>query len=34
MDDIISHSLPLRDFQQGIDLVTEGAKSLKVALKP
>ena len=34
MDDIISHSLPLSDFQKGIDLVTEGSKSLKVALKP
>ena len=34
MDDIISHTLPLSDFQKGIDLVTEGSKSLKVALKP
>lgn len=34
MDDIISHSLPLSDFQKGIDLVTAGTKSLKVALKP
>ena len=34
MDTIISHQLPLQDFQQGIDLVAAGNKSVKVTLKP
>lgn len=34
MDDIISHTLPLSDFQKGLDMVYDGSKSLKVALKP
>ena len=31
---IISHQLPLSDFQHGIDLVEAGDKSVKVTLKP
>lgn len=34
MDDIITHSLPLSDFQRGIDLVAAGDKSVKVTLLP
>jgi threonine dehydrogenase-like Zn-dependent dehydrogenase len=34
MDYIISHELPLADFQHGIDLVEAGDKSVKVTLKP
>ena len=34
MDDIVSHTLPLEDFQSGFDMVTSGAGSVKVALKP
>ncbi len=34
MDAIISHQLPLTDFQHGIDLVEVGNKSVKVTLKP
>ena len=34
MDYIISHQLPLSDFQHGIDLVAAGNKSVKVTLKP
>ncbi len=34
MDYIISHQLPLADFQKGIDLVEAGDKSVKVTLKP
>lgn len=34
MDDIITHQLPLSDFQQGIDLVAAGNKSVKVTLRP
>jgi threonine dehydrogenase-like Zn-dependent dehydrogenase len=34
MDYIISHQLPLTDFQKGIDLVAAGNQSVKVTLKP
>ena len=34
MDDIISHKLPLSDFQAGIDMVLDGSRSVKVALSP
>jgi threonine dehydrogenase-like Zn-dependent dehydrogenase len=34
MDTIISHQLPLEKFQEGIDLVAAGDKSVKVTLKP
>ena len=34
MDEIISHQMPLADFQKGIDLVAVGNKSVKVTLKP
>lgn len=34
MDDIITHRLPLADFQTGIDLVADGSKSIKVTLEP
>lgn len=34
MDRIISHKLPLSDFQSGIDMVLDGSSSVKVALSP
>jgi threonine dehydrogenase-like Zn-dependent dehydrogenase len=34
MDEIITHQLPLADFQRGIDLVAAGNKSVKVTLLP
>jgi threonine dehydrogenase-like Zn-dependent dehydrogenase len=34
MDQIITHELPLSEFQRGIDLVASGAESIKVILKP
>lgn len=34
MDRIISHKLPLEDFEQGIALVADGSASLKVTLRP
>jgi len=34
MDQIITHQLPLTDFQQGIDLVTSAKSSIKVTLTP
>ncbi len=34
MERIITHQLPLADFQQGIDLVARGDKSIKVTLQP
>ena len=34
MDDIVTHQLPLIDFQKGIDLVADGSKSIKVTLEP
>jgi threonine dehydrogenase-like Zn-dependent dehydrogenase len=34
MDDIITHRLPLADFQTGIDLVADGSQSIKVMLEP
>lgn len=34
MDQILTHSMPLADFQKGIDLVASGAKSVKVTLRP
>jgi threonine dehydrogenase-like Zn-dependent dehydrogenase len=34
MDEIITHTLPLADFQQGIELVAAGTQSIKVALLP
>ncbi|GAA0806090.1 erythritol/L-threitol dehydrogenase [Spirilliplanes yamanashiensis] len=34
MDQICTHQLPLEDFQQGLDLVAEGTKSIKVTLIP
>ena len=34
MDEILSHTLPLTEFQRGLDLVTSGAGSVKVALAP
>ena len=34
MDQICTHQLPLEDFQQGLDLVAEGTKSIKVSLIP
>ena len=34
MDEIITHQLPLADFQQGIDLVASGTQSIKVTLQP
>lgn len=34
MDRIVTHTLPLADFQKGIDLVGEGTESIKVTLTP
>ena len=34
MDEICTHQLPLRDFQQGLDLVADGSASIKVSLIP
>jgi erythritol/L-threitol dehydrogenase len=34
MDQICTHQLPLRSFQEGLDLVAEGVKSIKVSLIP
>ena len=34
MDQIITHRLPLQDFQRGIDLVAAGNASIKVTLAP
>jgi len=34
MDDIVTHRLPLEEFQEGIDLVAAGTASVKVTLEP
>ena len=34
MDRIISHKLPLEEFEKGIALVADGSASLKVTLRP
>jgi threonine dehydrogenase-like Zn-dependent dehydrogenase len=34
MDEIVTHQLPLADFQRGINLVEAGDKSVKVTLRP
>lgn len=34
MDDIVTHRLPLDDFQKGIDMVINGLTSVKVTLEP
>jgi threonine dehydrogenase-like Zn-dependent dehydrogenase len=34
LDRICSHQLPLKDFQQGLDLVADGTSSIKVSLLP
>ena len=34
MDRICTHQLPLENFQEGLDLVAEGSKSIKVSLIP
>jgi threonine dehydrogenase-like Zn-dependent dehydrogenase len=34
MDQIITHQLPLTDFQEGIDLVTSAKSSIKTTLIP
>ena len=34
MDEIVTHRLPLKDFQKGIDLVLSGETSVKVTLEP
>ena len=34
MGAIITHRLPLAEFQRGIDLVGKGADSIKVTLNP
>lgn len=34
MDRICTHQLPLADFQQGLDLVADGTRSIKVSLIP
>jgi hypothetical protein len=34
MDQILTHSLPLENFQEGIDLIAAGERSIKVSLAP
>ncbi len=34
VDDLITHSLPLKDIAQGFQLVLEGSESIKVIIKP
>ncbi len=34
MDDIVTHQLPLAEYQKGIDLVGTGGQSIKVTLTP
>jgi len=34
MDDICTHQLPVADFKQGLDLVADGSRSIKVSLIP
>ena len=34
MDEIVTHRLPIKDFQKGIDLVVSGETSVKVTLEP
>jgi erythritol/L-threitol dehydrogenase len=34
MDKIVTHRLPLTEFQKGIDLVVSGLTSVKVTLEP
>jgi threonine dehydrogenase-like Zn-dependent dehydrogenase len=34
MDEIVTHRMPLSDFQKGIDLVASGLTSVKVTLEP
>jgi threonine dehydrogenase-like Zn-dependent dehydrogenase len=34
MDQILTHRLPLENFQEGIDLVARGDRSIKVVLAP
>ena len=34
MDRIVTHRLPLERFQDGIDLVAAGDRSIKVTLEP
>ncbi len=34
MDDIITHTLPLERFREGVDMVLDGSTSLKVVLEP
>lgn len=31
---VVTHSLPLKEFQKGFEIMTEGEKSLKIILKP
>lgn len=34
LDEIVTHKLPLKDFQKGIDMVVNGLTSVKVTLEP
>jgi threonine dehydrogenase-like Zn-dependent dehydrogenase len=34
LDEICTHQFPLADFQKGLDMVADGAKSIKVSLIP
>jgi threonine dehydrogenase-like Zn-dependent dehydrogenase len=34
MDEIVTHRLPLKDYQSGIDMVVSGLTSVKVTLEP
>ena len=34
MDEIVTHRLPLEEYQKGIDMVVSGLTSVKVTLEP
>jgi threonine dehydrogenase-like Zn-dependent dehydrogenase len=34
MDEIVTHRLPLSEYQKGIDMVLSGLTSVKVTLEP
>src|SRR3954470_17548927 len=34
LDRLVTHQLPLKDFQEGLDLVADGTRSIKVSLLP
>jgi len=34
MDEIVTHQLPVKEFQEGLELVASGTRSVKVSLIP